>query len=116
MRVSLMILVLVLVCFEGFAATYEKASDNQLKVITETTKEETLTVPQIQHEIDGITNDIARIEESYTKQRGEFEARKARYEAMLLKCAELEIAEPIIIDKIEEPIEEPLQPIEDING
>jgi len=111
--VSLMMLILSL---PVIAATYEKASDNQLKVITAVTQEETLTVPQIEHEIAGIDADILRIEESYAKQRGEFEARKARYEAMLTKCEELEIAEPVIIEPKEEPVEPIEEPTEPDNG
>ena len=100
----------MLLCNSLYAATYEKASDNQIKVIETVESSEILNVPQIEHEIAGIDADILRIEESYAKQRGEFETRKARYEAMLMKCVELEIAEPVVIELPPEVIEEPVEP------
>ena len=108
--IVLYIAIQLIVCGNTNAATYDKLSESLIKVTETTESSETLNISQIEHEIAGIDADILRIEESYTKQRGEFEARKARYEAMLLKCEELEIKEPIIIDNIEKPIETPTEP------
>ena len=109
MRVVLMVLVLTLVCFvcfEGFAAsTYIKASDEKIGVVetTETTTE--LTVAEIKHEIEGIQNDLVRIEEA----KQPFLDRLEKYEAMLAQCSVLGVVEPkpIVIDK---PIEDIMPP------
>ena len=111
MRIALMILVLTLVCFEGFAATYEKVDDS-LKVTSTIEQVEQLTIQQIKHEIAGIDADLSRIEDAYLKQREGFLQRKYKYEEMLTKCDELDIKEPVIIEPKEEPIEEPKEPID----
>ena len=106
MRVVLMVLVLTLVCFEGFAAsTYIKASDEKIGVVetTETTTE--LTVAEIKHEIEGIQNDLTKIEES----KQPFLDRLEKYEAMLAQCSVMGIKEPVKapVDEIK-PIVEPV--------
>lgn len=87
-----------------WAATYEKASDTQVKVIDTIATEETLTLDQIDHEIEGIDLDMGRITVSYNQQMDGFQARKDKYVAMKNAAEGLGITKPIIIDKIEEPI------------
>jgi hypothetical protein len=97
-----MILVLILVCFEGFAATYIKVSDEKVGIVTEVSQE--YTVAEIKHEIEGIQNDLVRIEAS----KQPFLDRLEKYEAMLAQCSVLGVKEPVIA-----PVE-PIKPIEDI--
>jgi hypothetical protein len=90
----------------GLAATYTKASDNQIGVVTE--KTETMTIAEIKHELEGIDNDLARIEAS----KAPFLERMAKYEELLRQCDTLGVKEPVIaptdeIKPIVEPIETP---------
>ncbi len=101
MRIALMILVLTLVCFEGFAATFIKSDAGDKLVVVETTETTTeLTPAEIDHEIQGIDNDLARIEEAYLKQREGFLQRKYKYEEMKNQCSTMDIKpvykEPVI--------------------
>ena len=102
MRIVLMVLVLTLVCFEGFAATYIKASEEKIGIVTEVTEE--MTVAEIKHEIEGIQNDLVRIEEA----KQPFLDRLEKYEAMLAQCSVLGVKEPVIA-----PVDE-IKPIEPI--
>jgi hypothetical protein len=95
-----MILVLVLVCAEGVYATFIKNEAGDKLIVVETTETTTeLTPAQIDHEIQGIDSDLARIEESYLKQREGFLQRKYRYEEMKNSCVAMDI-KPIKDDKI----------------
>ena len=99
MRVVLMVLVLTLVCFEGFAATYIKVSDEKVGIVTEVSQE--YTIAEIKHEIQGIQNDLIRIEAS----KQPFLDRLAKYEDMLANCSAMGIKEPVkVVDEIK-PIE-----------
>lgn len=107
-KVSLMVLTLILVCFEGICATYEKASENQLKV-TESVETETIMTPeQIQHEIDGCNYDIKNLDDQHARAITEITIRKSKLEAMLAECEKLEIKKAIILDTPTEPINPPL--------
>ena len=104
MRIVLSVIVITLSLMEiCFAATYIKASDNQIGVVTE--KTETMTIAEIKHEIEGIQNDIVRIEEA----KQPFLDRLEKYEACLAQCSVLGVKEPVIapVEPIK-PIEEPI--------
>ena len=85
----------------GLAATYIKVSDEKVGVVTEVTEE--MSIAEIKHEIQGIQNDLIRLEEA----KQPFLERMAKYEAMLAQCSVLGVSEPkpIIIDEIEKPVE-----------
>ena len=106
MRIVLMVLVLTLVCFEGFAATFIKSEAGDKLVVTEQKEiTEVYSPAEIQHEIDGINNDIA----VYQTRIDECNVRKAKYDEMLATCAAMDIKPVVIkIDEIEKPIEEPI--------
>jgi hypothetical protein len=89
----------VMIC-SAIAATFIKSDAGDKLVVVETTETTTeLTPAQIDHEIQGIDSDLARIEESYLKQREGFLQRKYRYEEMKNSCVAMDI-KPIKDDKI----------------
>ena len=85
----------------GLAATYIKVSDEKVGIVTEVSQE--YTIAEIKHEIEGIQNDITRIEAS----KQPFLDRLAKYEDMLANCSAMGIKEPVkVVDEIK-----PIEPI-----
>ena len=104
MRVSLMVLVLVLICVEGYSAsTYIKASNEKIRVIETIERTTETTVAELKHEIDGVDKDLATIEAQYLTVRENFLKRKMALTEALEQCDTLGIAEPKPIVKEYEP-------------
>ena len=109
MRITLAVMVIILSLVEiGFCATYIKVSDEKVGIVTEVSQE--YTVAEIKHEIEGIQNDLARIESS----KQPFLDRLAKYEDMLANCSAMGIKEPVkpIVDEIEPIVEPVVEPID----
>ena len=81
----------VMIC-SAIAATYIKVSDEKIGIVETIEYGQELTVQEIEHEINGIENDLARIESAKTP----FLERLAKYKEMLAQCEALGVKKPIV--------------------
>jgi hypothetical protein len=89
----------VMIC-SAIAATYIKVSDEKIGIVETIEYGQELTVQEIEHEINGIENDLVRIESA----KQPFLVRLAKYKEMLAQCEALGIKKP---EPIKKPITEP---------
>lgn len=84
---------------------YEKVDNNTLKVTETSTKETSLTIAQIDHEIAGINADIKTLNDRHAVTIAEFTARKEKYEAMRAEALKLGISEKPVEKIVDAPME-----------
>ena len=102
MKILVILAVMVIAASVQAEETYVKVDDSTIRHIVSEIKDTTqdYTLSELTHEIEGCTNDLARLEEQAAKTRAPIEERKAKLEAVLAEANTLGIIEPI-----EEPIE-----------